>query len=91
MPIDHPGNQVAAAVLAEVYGKDPYVIRLGGSLPVCSLFFENLGAYTVCFAFGLEDENVHGPDEFFRLESFDRGQRAYGALLEKLGREGLTL
>jgi hypothetical protein len=32
----------------------------------------------------LKDENIHGPDEFFRLKSFWRAQLAYGMLLEKL-------
>ncbi len=58
---------------------------MGGTIPVCSVFLKELGAYTVNFAFGLKDENVHGPDEFFRLKSFARAQRAYGMLLEQLG------
>jgi hypothetical protein len=32
----------------------------------------------------LKDENVHGPNEFFRLKSFARAQLAYGMLLEQL-------
>lgn len=40
----------------------------------------------VNFAFGLKDENIHAPDEFFRLASFERGQQAYGLMLEQLGK-----
>jgi acetylornithine deacetylase/succinyl-diaminopimelate desuccinylase-like protein len=43
-----------------------------------------LDAYTVIFAFGLSDERVHAPDEFFRLSSFEKGQKAYGLMLEEL-------
>ena len=89
IPADHPGNRVAGAVLEELYGKAPYYTRSGGTIPVVSLFLSNLGAYTVCFAFGLEDENVHAPNEFFRLGSFERGQKAYGMLLQRLGQQGL--
>jgi acetylornithine deacetylase/succinyl-diaminopimelate desuccinylase-like protein len=85
IPADHWGNQVAAAVLTELHGKPPYHMRLGGSVPVCELFLSTLGAYMVSFGFGLDDEQVHAPDEFFRLSSFERGPLAYGKLLTQLG------
>jgi acetylornithine deacetylase/succinyl-diaminopimelate desuccinylase-like protein len=85
IPLDHPGNQAAQAVHNQLYGKTPYYVRMGGSIPVCSMFLSELGAYTVNFAFGLKDENVHAPDEFFRLSSFERGQKAYCMLLNRLG------
>ncbi len=84
IPYDHPGNQTALNVHKALYGKQPYYARMGGSIPVCGIFLKELGAYTVNFAFGLKDENIHGPNEFFRLKSFTRGQRAYGLLLEQL-------
>ena len=86
VPTDHWGNRAAAAVLTEVYGVEPYQSRTGGSIPVCELFLDTLGVYTVGFAFGLRDEQIHAPDEFFRLGSFRRGQRAYARLLHELGR-----
>jgi acetylornithine deacetylase/succinyl-diaminopimelate desuccinylase-like protein len=85
MPADHPGNQAASAVLEALYGRPPYVVRTGGSIPICNIIREQLGAYTVNFAFGLDDERIHAPNEFFRLSSFTRGQTAYCALLHRLG------
>ena len=70
----------------ELYGKEPFYVRSGGTIPVCSMFLQSLDAYTVNFAFGLHDENVHSPNEFFRLASFERGQRAYCMLLEELAK-----
>ncbi len=84
VPVDHWGNRAAEAVLTELYGKAPYYLRIGGSIPVCELFLSILGAYTVNFAFGLMDEQIHAPDEFFRLSSFRRGPVAYGKLLHRL-------
>jgi len=86
VPDDEPGNAAVREVLVELYGAEPYYVRSGGSIPVCSLFQRHLGAYTASFAFGLEDEGAHSPDEFFRLESFRKGQDAYCRLLERLGR-----
>ena len=76
-------------MLRSVYGKAPYYARMGGTIPVLSTLLKNLGAYTVNFAFGLNDECVHAPNEFFRLSSFERGQKAYGLLLEELRRHDL--
>jgi acetylornithine deacetylase/succinyl-diaminopimelate desuccinylase-like protein len=84
IPADHPGNQATAAVLREVYGKDPYYVRMGGSVPVCETILTNLGAYTVSLGFGLEDEQVHAPDEFWRLTSFDTALQCWGHLLQRL-------
>jgi acetylornithine deacetylase/succinyl-diaminopimelate desuccinylase-like protein len=86
IPFDHPGNQAAVTVHRELFGKTPYYARMGGSIPVCGMFLKELGAYSVNFAFGLKDENVHGPDEFFRLKSFWRAQLAYGLLLEEVSK-----
>lgn len=86
IPHDHPGNQATRVVHRVLYGKEPFYIRMGGSIPVCGILCKTLGAYTVNFAFGLKDERVHAPDEFFRLSSFERGRRAYCMLLEELSR-----
>jgi acetylornithine deacetylase/succinyl-diaminopimelate desuccinylase-like protein len=85
MPADHPGNEAARDVLVEMYGKEPYYVRSGGSIPVCTLFLNTLGVYTVNFAFALNDEKQHSPNEFFRLSSFEKGQSGYCRLLHRLG------
>ena len=89
IPTDHPGNEVARAVCKDLYDKRPYYIRSGGTIPICGLLFEHLGIYTVGFAFGLQDEGAHAPNEFFRLSSFDIGQKAYCKLLYGLAEQAL--
>ncbi len=86
-PPDFPGHLVVREVLTELYGREPYYVRSGGSIPVCNLFAEHLGAYTASFGFGLYDERQHSPDEFYRLASFRKGQTAYCTLLERLGQK----
>lgn len=84
---DHWGNKAAAEVLEELYGKAPYHGRTGGSIPVCEMFLTHLGASTVGFAFGLGDEQIHAPDEFYRLSSFRRGPVAYCKILHRLAQK----
>lgn len=86
VPGDEAGNAAVREVLTELYEREPYYTRSGGSIPVCSLFQRDLGAYTASFGFGIADERQHSPDEFFRLASFRRGQTAYCKLLDRLGR-----
>ena len=85
IPIDHPGNQAARATLKELYGKEPYITRMGGTIPVSGIFLKFLKAHMVNFAFGLNDENIHAPDEFYRISSFKRSLAAYCMMLERLG------
>jgi acetylornithine deacetylase/succinyl-diaminopimelate desuccinylase-like protein len=84
MAADHPGNEAACQVLEELYGKKPYYIRVGGSIPITSLFLDHLSVYTVSFGFQLQDENFHAPNEFYRLSNFERGPVAYCKLLQLL-------
>ena len=86
MASDHPSNQAAREVLEEIYGQPPFDVRTGGSVPIYHLLLENLGVYPLTFAFGMDDENLHAPNEFYRLKNFVRGQRAYCMLLERFAR-----
>ena len=85
IPYDHPGNQAARGTFRDLYGKEPYVVRMGGTIPVSGIFLKFLNAHMVNFAFSLNDENIHAPDEFFRISSFKRSLNAYGIILERLG------
>lgn len=84
MPYDHPSLRVAAEVLVEQYGREPVVVRMGGTVPVAEMFRSLLGIWFVYFSFGEPDNNLHAPDEFLRLQSFDRGIRSWARLLQRL-------
>ncbi|MER9191518.1 hypothetical protein NKI26_32195 [Mesorhizobium australicum] len=44
-----------------------------------------LGVETLMFGFGLPDEDIHAPNEFFRLASLAEGLSAWPRLLEQVG------
>lgn len=85
VPTGHNASQIAGEVLREIYGMEPFVTRVGGSIPVMTIFLKELGVHAVMFGFSVGDENLHAPNEFFRLANFERGQRAYCRLLEQVG------
>jgi len=85
VPRGHNATQAAGEVLREVYGSEPFVTRVGGSIPIMTMLLRELGVHAVMFGFSVGDENLHAPNEFFRLENFRRGQTAYCRVLERLG------
>jgi acetylornithine deacetylase/succinyl-diaminopimelate desuccinylase-like protein len=86
-PHDHPGIQIARDLLGMLRGTPAVLARLGGILPVSSLFYRHLGAHVVFFGFLAGDENGHGADEFIRLSTFADAQTALATLLQRLGQE----
>lgn len=82
---NNPVLRVAREVLQAAYQRDPLMIRVGGTLPVAEFFQTDLGLDTIFLAWSMPDEHLHGPDEFFRLENFDRGLRIYVDFFGRLG------
>jgi acetylornithine deacetylase/succinyl-diaminopimelate desuccinylase-like protein len=56
-----------------VFGKEPVMLRAGGSIPVVASFQTALGLDSVLIGFGLPDDNIHAPNEKFALEQFRLG------------------
>ena len=84
MPADHPGNVIAAEVLTDLFGQPPYKVFVGGSLPISTFFLNHLDAHMVNFGWSASDENLHAPNEFFRLKNFRRGMVGYCQVLHRL-------
>jgi acetylornithine deacetylase/succinyl-diaminopimelate desuccinylase-like protein len=88
MSATHPGNVIASTVLTELFeGREPLQVYVGGSLPITTYFRRYLGADIVNFGWSSEDENLHAPNEFFRLDNLRRGAEGYCRILKRLGRE----
>jgi acetylornithine deacetylase/succinyl-diaminopimelate desuccinylase-like protein len=77
--------RIARAALARASGTDPVLIRSGGSLPVLSAFSER-GIPAIVSGFSLPDDNLHAPNESFRLVALDQGAAAARALYEELAK-----
>jgi acetylornithine deacetylase/succinyl-diaminopimelate desuccinylase-like protein len=71
-------------VLRDLYGKDPLVMRMGGTLPVAEIFQRELGADMIFFTWGMPGSRIHAPNEWYRLEDFRMARRAYCAYLTAL-------
>jgi acetylornithine deacetylase/succinyl-diaminopimelate desuccinylase-like protein len=76
----------ARAALAAEYDRDPVLNGSGGSLPVVDSIRRVLGLDSLLLGFGLDDDQIHSPNEKFEVKCFHHGIRAHVRLLAALGR-----
>ena len=76
--------RIARGALARSCGREPALLRIGGTLPILAAFAER-GMPAIVSGFGLPQDNFHAPDESYSLTSLDLGRRAARALYEDLG------
>ena len=72
-PIDSHEYKSAAKAIASTFGKEPIPVRGGGSIPICSLFEQELGLKIVFMGFGLDSDNLHSPNEKYDIFNFYKG------------------
>jgi acetylornithine deacetylase/succinyl-diaminopimelate desuccinylase-like protein len=85
LPPDLPALAVIEDVLEGLYGVRPLRVAMGATIPIGDIFRRGLGIETVFFSFSTADEDFHGPNEFFRLQSFRDGLVAWARALAALG------
>jgi acetylornithine deacetylase/succinyl-diaminopimelate desuccinylase-like protein len=85
--VDTDSAYMAAAVRAYEFGfgARPVFVREGGSIPVVGTFQKELNAPVIMMGFGLQDDNLHGPNEKFSLECFKRGMKTAIHFYEDIG------
>lgn len=72
-PTDSIAYAAASKAMEEAFGKKPIPVRSGGSIPIVSLFEEELGMKTILFGFGLDSDAIHSPNEHYGLFNFYKG------------------
>lgn len=72
-PTDGVAYQAAEKALEDTFGKKPVPTRGGGSIPIVSLFEEELQVQTVLLGFGLDSDNLHSPNEKYGIENYLKG------------------
>jgi acetylornithine deacetylase/succinyl-diaminopimelate desuccinylase-like protein len=85
---DHPLVRCVERALEETWGKKPVLIPEGGSIPPVADMQKRLGVVPILCGFGHRDENMHAPEESFRLASFFKGREACARMLAELAEAG---
>jgi acetylornithine deacetylase/succinyl-diaminopimelate desuccinylase-like protein len=78
------GKAAQRAMRDAFSGKEPALIREGGSIPIVSQFRSILGVETLLIGFALGDCRAHSPNENFPLENFDACIRLNKAVLREI-------
>lgn len=86
VPTDGPWLDAAGEAVRKGFGKKPVFMKEGGSIPVVGDFKRILGIDTLLIGFGQQDDNIHSPNERFRVVDFENGCRAAAALPGELAK-----
>jgi acetylornithine deacetylase/succinyl-diaminopimelate desuccinylase-like protein len=81
--LDSPWVRAAQSILTEEYGKPAIMAGCGGSIPVVTSLRSVLGLDSLLVGFGLDDDQVHSPNEKFEQRCFHHGIRSHVRLLAK--------
>ena len=76
--------KAAQRALKDTFGRDPAIIREGGSIPIVQSFSKILGVDTLLLGLALPDCRAHSPNENFPVANFQAGIRLNQALLREL-------
>jgi acetylornithine deacetylase/succinyl-diaminopimelate desuccinylase-like protein len=85
-PTDHAALQAANRAMKRAFGKPAVFVREGGSIPIIATFDKVLKVPSVLMGVGLNDDNIHAPNEKFELDHFYKGIEAAVYLMEELGK-----
>ena len=85
-PIDSVAMKAATNAITKVYKKKVYFTREGGSIPVVADFQQILKTGVVLMGFGLEDDNLHAPNEKFDLRQFKKGVKTSAVFYDEFSK-----
>ena len=72
--------------LKTAFGREPALMREGGSIPIVNDFKKHLGADTLLLGLSLPDDNPHAPNEKFSLDCYEKGMRMGACLWQELAK-----
>lgn len=86
LPRESPLIQAGKAAIEKGFGYPAIFIGDGGSIPVVGTFQDSLQAPVLLLGYGLLADNIHSPNERFKVEHFHKGIKTSALLLDEVAR-----
>ena len=80
----HPGIGAASRACEKSFGRPPFLVRAGYSIPVVADFARHVDTHLFVSGFGTEEDGAHSPNERISLENFHRGTEMVIHLMQEL-------
>ncbi|MEP3045866.1 MAG: dipeptidase [Roseibium sp.] len=87
LDFDMPALEKGKKALKDEWNKDAALVGMGGSIPIVGDFKRKLDMDTLLIGFGLEDDQIHSPNEKYNLTSFHKGIRSWARVLDELAKD----
>jgi len=82
----HPGIGAASRAFEKSFGRTPFLVRAGYSIPVVADFARHVDTHLFVTGFGTEEDGAHSPNERLGLDNFHRGTEMVIHLMDELSR-----
>ncbi len=83
---DDPFIACAMDAIETAFDMRPTLVREGASVPITATFQQLLDAEPILMGLGLEEDNIHSPNEKFRLDHFNNGMIAAAVFYDNASR-----
>jgi len=84
MSVENSAFENCRIALTQEWQQDAVYAGCGGSIPVVGYFSEILDMESLLVGFGLDDDQIHSPNEKYNLQSFQKGIRSWARVLDTL-------
>ncbi len=75
LPVNSDVVKIAERAIEKGFGVKPVYIWNGASIPIIPALAQATGAAPLLVGFGLDQDNIHSPNESFSLQQFEEGYR----------------
>lgn len=86
VPPDSPFITAGQVAFERAFGIRPVLVREGASIPITATFLKALEAPSIMVGYGLNEDNIHSPNERFKYEHFVKGIECGVYLYEEMAK-----